>query len=141
MALSWPQVGARMTQLVFTAARFRVYIPRECRNGSKTFEIIAKMAPKRPDWASRFLQAQLDGCSTNTLARKSKEPRTQKILQVLGASRRARPQTFIFSEAPVLGRVQDHERVCACRRISMLLSLSANATAAATKKSAEASGL
>ena len=44
----WPNSCLQLHDFVLTAARFRVYIPRECRNGSKTSEIVAKMAPKMP---------------------------------------------------------------------------------------------
>ena len=55
----WHQVGPTMVperpnsclqlhDFVFTAARIRVYIPRGRRNGSKTSQIDAKMAPNMP---------------------------------------------------------------------------------------------
>ena len=52
----WPNSCLQLHDFVFTAARFRVYIPRECRNGSKTSEIVAKMAPKMPKLVPSWLK-------------------------------------------------------------------------------------
>ena len=52
----WPNSCLQLHDFVFTAARFRVYIPRECRNGSKTSEIVAKMAPQMPKLVRSWLK-------------------------------------------------------------------------------------
>ena len=52
----WPNSCLQLHDFVLTAARFRVYIPRECRNGSKTSEIVAKMAPKMPKLVPSWLK-------------------------------------------------------------------------------------
>ena len=43
-----PNSCLQLRESVFTAARIRVYIPRGGRNGSKTSQIDAKMAPNMP---------------------------------------------------------------------------------------------
>ena len=63
----WHQVGPNMVperpnsclqlrESVFTAARIRVYIPRGRRNGSKTSQINAKMAPNMPKLVPSWLK-------------------------------------------------------------------------------------